>query len=163
MHRSKAHLQSMLLLNNVAMVEDFYLNLVCSFVSTPSWIFSAVSVSHPLCSLGGYYCCSCMFKERMIFYCFSCMFKNRMVFSFFFICNGFSKETISLVNISLFSKKVLINYLVSLRWILFLILQTIFIGVLQDHFYISMGNKNIIYTCNCFLLSWKCLSFKLSK
>lgn len=31
LHRSKAHLQSMLLQNNAAIVEDFYAHLVCLF------------------------------------------------------------------------------------------------------------------------------------
>lgn len=30
LHRSKAHLQSMLLQNNAAIVEDFYVHVVCS-------------------------------------------------------------------------------------------------------------------------------------
>lgn len=31
LHRSKAHLQLMLLQNNATVVEDFYVHLVCSF------------------------------------------------------------------------------------------------------------------------------------
>lgn len=32
LHRSKAHLQLMLLQNNATVVEDFYVHLVCSFL-----------------------------------------------------------------------------------------------------------------------------------
>lgn len=44
LHRSKAHLQSMLLQNNPAIVDDFYVHLVCFFVIIYWSIVSAIMV-----------------------------------------------------------------------------------------------------------------------